>query len=146
MTGTPHHVGCAVPRLQNGIATYSDSLGLRRRSRAFDVTSQNVQVCFLEITDGFFLELVAPLNEKARLSSFLRSGFYHLCFLVDDLEAAGQGLRGRAFQPLPAFASEAFGGAPCQFFLTPEKHLVELAQMSGARFRDFFHAHLEIDP
>jgi len=145
MIGTPHHVGCAVQRLQNGIATYAGALGLTRRSRVFDVTSQNVQVCFLEIHDGFFLELVAPLNEQARLSSFLRSGFYHVCFLVEDLAAAEQRLRSRAFQPFPPFASEAFAGAPCQFFLTPEKHLVELAQLSSTHFRDFFHAHLEID-
>ena len=145
MIGQPHHVGCAVQRLQTGVATYSGALGLRRRSRAFDVVSQNVQVCFLEIQDGFFLELVAPLDEKARQSSFVRTGFYHLCFLVDDLEAAGQRLRKGSFQPLTAFASEAFDGSLCQFFLTPERHLLELAQISGARFRDFLEAHLAVD-
>ena len=85
MIGAPHHVGCAVHRLADGVATYGAALGLTRRSRPIAVTSQNVEVCFLEITGGFFLELVAPLNERARLSSFLRGGFYHLCFLVDDL-------------------------------------------------------------
>jgi methylmalonyl-CoA/ethylmalonyl-CoA epimerase len=143
MTGSPHHVGCAVQRLSDGVATYSGTLGLKRRSRAFDVTSQSVQVCFLELTGGFFLELVAPLDERARLSSFLRVGFYHLCFLVDDLEAARRVLRAQRFHPFPAFASEAFDGAPCQFFLTPEKHLVELAQISAGHFADFFEGHLE---
>lgn len=145
MIGQPHHVGCAVHRLQTGIATYSGALGLSRRSRAFDVVSQNVQVCFLEIQDGFYLELVAPLNENARLTSFVRTGFYHLCFLVDDLEEARDGLRQRSFQPLTAFASEAFDGSLCQFFLTPERHLLELAQISSARFRDFFETHLAVD-
>lgn len=143
MIGAPHHVGCAVQTLSDGVATYSAALGLKRRSRAFDVTSQNVKVCFLEMTDGFFLELVAPLNDKARLSSFQNVGFYHLCFLVEDLEPARQGLRARGFKPFPAFASEAFDGARCQFFLTPDRHLVELAQMSAGHFRDFFAAHLE---
>jgi catechol 2,3-dioxygenase-like lactoylglutathione lyase family enzyme len=143
MIGTPHHVGCAVPRLSGGVATYSGALGLTRRSRPFAVTSQCVEVCFLELADGFFLELVAPLDDKARLSSFLRVGFYHLCFLVDDLEPARLGLRARGFHPFPAFASEAFDGAPCQFFLTPDKHLVELAQISTARFRDFFASNIE---
>ena len=143
MIGAPHHVGCAVQRLSDGVATYSGVLGLKRRSRPFDVISQNVQVCFLELTGGFFLELVAPLNDQARLSSFLRSGFYHLCFLVDDLEQVQSGLRERGFHAFPTFASEAFDGARCQFFLSPEKHLVELAEISAAHFHDFFAAHLE---
>jgi catechol 2,3-dioxygenase-like lactoylglutathione lyase family enzyme len=139
----PHHVACAVNRLQDAIATYSGALGLNRRTRAFDVASQNVRVSFIELSDSFFLELVAPLNENARLSSFLRCGFYHLCFLVENLEASEERLRGRAFLPFPAFISEAFAGCRCQFFLTPEKHLVELAEMSAENFRDFFHSNLE---
>ncbi len=145
MIARPHHVGCAVHRLQDGIATYGTGLGLGRRTRAFSIASQNVDVCFLELRNGFFLELIAPLNEKARLSSFLRSGFYHLCFLVPDLEAAGRHLRARAFHPLPAFHSEAFAGGRCQFFVTPEQHLVELAEMRSAHFHDFFLSNLETD-
>lgn len=139
---TPHHVGCAVEQLEDAFASYGGALGLRRRTRPFDVTSQNVRVCFLELAEGFYLELIAPLNEGAQLTSFLDAGFYHLCFLVDDLGAARGHLQEREFFALPEFASEAFAGAPCQFFMSPQGHLIEFAQMRPRDFAEFFRANL----
>ena len=100
------------------------------------------RVCFVELGDGFYLELIAPLDDKARLTSFFKVGFYHLCFLVDDLDAARAHLTARRFTELPAFASEAFAGNLCQFFVSPQSHLIELAQMSKTEFADFFSANL----
>jgi catechol 2,3-dioxygenase-like lactoylglutathione lyase family enzyme len=139
---TPHHIGCAVDRLEDARATYAGALGLERQSRSFDIASQHVRVCFVELTDGFYLELIAPLDEKARLAGFFKVGFYHLCFLVDDLGAARAHLIAKRFTELPAFASEAFAGNLCQFFLSPQSHLIELAQMSKKEFADFFSANL----
>jgi len=85
-----------------------------------------------------FLELIAALDDRSRLASFLRVGFYHLCFLVDDLGMARHELSTRKFVALPPFASEAFGGRFCQFFFTPHRHLIELAEMSVSDFGDFF--------
>ena len=136
---TPHHVGCAVKTLESGLATYSQGLKLVRRSRAFDVTAQGVSVCFLELRAGFYLELVAPNAAKqTRLSSYLRHGFYHLCFLTDDMSAARAHLKERQFAALPAFTSEAFAGELCQFFVSPESHLIELAQLAPHDFESFF--------
>jgi len=142
INATPHHVGCAVKRLEDTSALYADSLGLRRRTRTFDVTSQHVRVCFLQLATGFYLELVSSLDDSAKLASFLKVGFYHLCFLVDDLETARERLRSQRFSPLPTFQSEAFAGAPCQFFVTPQLHLIELAQMSPGAFAEFFAGNL----
>lgn len=142
MDATPHHVGCAVELLEDAYETYGGVLGLRRRTRPFDVASQNVRVCFVELVGGFYLELVAPLDEKAQLASFLDAGFYHLCFLVDELGAAREHLKARGFFTLDAFASEAFGGNLCQFFLSPQEHLIEIAQMSPQNFGAFFRANL----
>jgi catechol 2,3-dioxygenase-like lactoylglutathione lyase family enzyme len=142
MNATPHHIGCAVSQLEDSYATYSDALGLSRRTRSFDIASQHVSVCFVELGKCFYLELVTPLNEKAELAPFLRLGFYHLCFLVEDLEAAREHLKAERFFALPAFESEAFAGGLCQFFLSPQKHLIELAQMSTQGFEEFFRANL----
>jgi hypothetical protein len=139
---TPHHVGCAVPDLENSCGVYAAALGLHRRTRAFDVVSQGVRVCFLEMRAGFYLELVMQINEKARLGTCMKVGFYHLCMLVEDLETARQHLKALQFAPLPSFSSEAFAGAPCQFFFNPQRHLIEVAQISTAAFEDFFHANL----
>src|SRR5262249_59066950 len=111
---------------------YGSALGLSRRTRSFDVTRQDVRVCFVELVNGFYLELIAALNEKARLGSFLKTGFYHLCFLVDDLNAARVQLKEQRFYPLPEIRSEAFAGHLCQFFMTPQRHLIELAEMSSS--------------
>jgi catechol 2,3-dioxygenase-like lactoylglutathione lyase family enzyme len=145
ITATPHHIGCAVEKLPETCAVYATTFGLTRRTRAFDVASQHVRVCFVELGDGFYLELISPLDGEAKLASFLRTGFYHLCFLVDDLERARDELRARKFGALPPFRSEAFAERPCQFFLSPQRHLIELAQMSTADFGEFFRANLVAD-
>jgi len=142
MDATPHHVGCAVDQLEDSCATYAGALGLTRRSRSFEIASQHVRVCFVELGERFYLELLAPLDDQARLASFFRVGFYHLCFLVDDLGAARAHLTASGFAELPAFASEAFAGNQCQFFVSPQSHLIELAQMSQHAFADFFSANL----
>jgi catechol 2,3-dioxygenase-like lactoylglutathione lyase family enzyme len=146
MNAIPHHIGCAVNQLEDSCATYAFALGLRRRTRSFDVASQHVRVCFVELGNRFYLELITPLNNRANLSSFLRSGFYHLCFLVDDLDAARRQLKAQRFSALPAFESEAFAGGLCQFFLSPQQHLIELAQMSTEDFDKFFCANLSGEP
>jgi catechol 2,3-dioxygenase-like lactoylglutathione lyase family enzyme len=143
ISAKPHHIGCAVKQLEDSCATYAAALGLNRRSRPFDVVSQQVRVCFVELGSCFYLELISPLNERAKLASFLQTGFYHLCFLVEDLGRARDYLRGHRYLALPPFESEAFAGNVCQFFLSPQKHLIELAQMSTGEFNSFFSENLD---
>lgn len=138
MNPIPHHIGCAVRDIESSYSTYAGAFGLHKRTRSFDVTSQGVSVCFLELGERFYLELVTPLAADAKLASYFKVGFYHLCFLTDDLEAARSQLKTQRFSPLPAFASEAFAGAPCQFFVSPQLHLIELAQISPQDFAGFF--------
>jgi catechol 2,3-dioxygenase-like lactoylglutathione lyase family enzyme len=142
INATPHHIGCAVKQLEESYATYAGALGLTRRTRAFDVASQRVRVCFVALGERFYLELITPLEGESGLAPFLRVGFYHLCFLVDDLAAAQAHLKARRFFALPVFESEAFAGRRCQFFLSPQKHLIELAEMSAQDFEAFFLANL----
>jgi len=138
---TFHHVGCAVKDLEAGLATYVGALGPRRRSRVFDVSTQGVRVCFVEIGPGSYLELIQASATPSPIDRYAKTGFYHLCFLVDDLGAVTGALAG-GFVALPPFASEAFDGRRCQFLLTPESHLVELAEMTPPAFAAFFGASL----
>ena len=107
--------------------------------------SQHVRVCFLELNNGFYLELIAALDDEAKIASFLKVGFYHLCFLVEDLYTARERLRAHHCFPLPEFESEAFSGKLCQFFLSPHNHLIELAEMSSQKFNSFFKDNLTDD-
>jgi len=131
--------------MQAALATYAETLMIARRSRVLTVPGQGVDVCFLELSGDFYLELVAPHAGNSRLTNYLKLGFYHLCFLTDDLSETRAHLKERGFTALPAFASEAFDGHSCQFFLGPELHLVEIAEMSGPEFKTFFTANLAPD-
>lgn len=143
LTTKPHHIGCAVANLNACQATYANALGMRRRTRPIDVASQEVRVCFVELADHFYLELVTPLGGNSKLARFLTIGFYHLCFLVDDMDVAKSHLKSQRFLPLQEFRSEAFAGGRCQFFLSPQEQLIELAEMSSKGFDEFFLANLD---
>jgi len=134
----PHHIGCAVKNIEDSCKIYAGAMGLTRRTREIEVSSQNVSVCFLELRDSFYIEFVKPLNENAKLSRYLGTGFYHICFLVDDLIAAQDRLQSEQFFALPAFQSEAFAGGLCQFFVSPQSHLIELAEITSTDFTMFF--------
>ena|SRR5688572_5465281 len=142
MNATPHHVGCAVAHLDDAVNMYARALDVQRMTRAFDISSQHVRVRFVELSNGLYLELISPVDSRARLASFMRAGFYHMAFLVDDLGRARSHLRAQGLFDLPLFESEAFNGRPCQFFQTPQQHLIELVEMSSADFAGFFNAHL----
>lgn len=133
-----HHVGCAVRDVEAGLRAYRELLGERRRSRVFEVSSQDVGVCFLELAGGGYLEFVEARGSISPLDRFLEVGFYHLCFLVGDRRAALERLERAGFTPLAPFLSEAFDGRTCQFILTPETHLIELVEMTPEAFAAFF--------
>jgi hypothetical protein len=139
---TAHHIGCVVATIQNGVSTYAETLMMKRRSRTFDVPSQGVSVCFLQLHAGFYLEVVAQHANQTKLSRYVQAGFYHLCVLANDLRSARAHLKQNGFVALPAFASEAFAGHQCQFFVSPQTHLIEVAEMSPETFDEFFAANL----
>lgn len=139
----PHHVGCAVKNFQDVSSAFGAGLGFTRRTRPIEVSSQNVSVCFVELSDNFYLELVTAVNGNTGLARYLKVGFYHICFLVENIDAVQEQLIALDYIPFERFDSEGFKGAPCQFFLSPQDHLIELAQLSQEEFHDFFIANLD---
>ena len=144
MNTTPHHIGCAVRHILDSANTYAHALGLQRRTRTFDVKSQGVRICFVELRERFYLELVEPISSPRGLDNFIKVGFYHLCFLAEDIDEARAFLKVQRFTPMNPFQSEAFDGAVCQFFLSPQLHLIEVAQISSNHFEQLFLNSLEI--
>lgn len=138
---TFHHIGCAVRNIETSLQFYMQLIGDRRRSRTFDVSTQGVRVCFVELEPGNYLELIEPTSPDSPLHRYTRTGFYHMCFLVGDLHQQTGSLE-RGFRALPAFASEAFAGHQCQFVVTPESHLIEFAEMAPEAFAAHFTASL----
>ena len=79
------------------------------------------------------VELVSPTAESSPVSAFLArgGGFHHICYEVDDLEAALYEARSRKAlilrQPKPAVA---FSGRRIAWIITPEKFLIEFLERS----------------
>ena len=132
-----HHIGCAVKNIDDSTRIYRDQLGFKRVSRIFKVAAQNVQVRFIELGSGTYLELVQPLAAGSFMDRFLGVGFYHASFLTQSIETVLDGL-GKEFTRISEFNSEAFAGNRCAFVLTPEHHLIEFVEMEPEEFQKFF--------
>jgi methylmalonyl-CoA/ethylmalonyl-CoA epimerase len=88
------HLGIAVPALDEAIATY-ERLGFRV-GEIHDVPTEKVRAAFLPVGESH-LELLAPTEASSAIARFLekRSGFHHVCVLVDDLDAVLAGMKAR---------------------------------------------------
>jgi methylmalonyl-CoA/ethylmalonyl-CoA epimerase len=127
-----HHVGVAVPDLNEAIPTYRNLFDYELLSGPFDDPIQNVSVCFLSRGEGdTVIELVAPLGPNSPIDRTLKKGggTYHVCYEVPDLGAAIDRLTGQGSfllsGPVPAVAFEMRNIA---WLMTPANLLVELIQ------------------
>src|SRR5437868_6778503 len=118
-----HHVGCAVKDIESNVALYRRSFGFERVSKTFGVESQGVDVCFIEVGPTTYVEMVAPRKAGSSIDRFLQTGYYHVCYLTDNLDTTIKAFS-VSFIVLSTFASEAFDGRRCAFVMTPQLHLV----------------------
>ena len=88
------HVGIAVKSLAERVPLYRDLLGVTL-AREEEVPTERVRVAFLG--DGeTHVELLEPIDGQGPIGQFLAKrgeGVHHLCFEVDDIEAALARLR-----------------------------------------------------
>lgn len=95
------HIGYAVKDIQETAAVFKDS-GYTM-SEIFEENVQNTRIAFLT-RDGLpTIELVSPLDGKSPVDGFLdKMGVtpYHLCYEVDDIDAAVEDLYEEGFIPL----------------------------------------------
>jgi methylmalonyl-CoA/ethylmalonyl-CoA epimerase len=102
-----HHVGMAVPDLDDAIATYEELFDARVEHRAA-LDSDHVEAAFVLVGDGR-VELLAPTADESPVGRFLAKrgpGMHHVAYEADDLratleqlEAAGAELIDRAPRP-----------------------------------------------
>ncbi len=89
-TGPLHHIGYVVADMDRGLRQFQDEGAVLEVGPTSDPI-QKVICALLRLPDGSAIELVAPIDpEDSPVSSRLRrgGGFDHLCFSVDDVEAA----------------------------------------------------------
>jgi methylmalonyl-CoA/ethylmalonyl-CoA epimerase len=127
------HIGVAVPSISQALATYQAIFGYVVLSGPFDDPVQHVSVCFLGTGEpgDLTIELVAPLGDNSPVSKVLAKGLgaYHICYKVDDIEAALEYVRSQGCivvsRPEPA---TAFEGKRIAWFYTPTRQLMELVE------------------
>ncbi|MCX6198749.1 MAG: VOC family protein [Bacteroidetes bacterium] len=124
-----HHIGCLTSDMQSSIAAYR-KLGFQNISEVTFVSSQKVKVCFVEIKQGFYLELVEISETNHALQKIFKSNnpYYHVGYLVDGIDVCIADLELEGYHIVSQFDSEAFDGKRCAFMYSPEMHLIELIE------------------
>jgi len=92
MIGRLNHVAIVVPDLEDASRVYRDSLGASV-SEPVDLPDHGVTTVFVELPNTK-IELLHPLGEDSPIAAFLErhagGGMHHLCYEVDDIEAAAR--------------------------------------------------------
>jgi catechol 2,3-dioxygenase-like lactoylglutathione lyase family enzyme len=125
-----HHIGCLTEDIERSIASYSELFGFNRISRIFNISDQEVKVCFIETSPDTFLELIEPTGVNPTLRKLIKSNnlYYHIGYLTPEIESAIESFIKKDFKLVNTFHSEAFQNRKCAFLYSPDMHLIELIQ------------------
>jgi methylmalonyl-CoA/ethylmalonyl-CoA epimerase len=98
MIGRLNHVGVATPSIEDSVRLYRDVLGATKIHDKFAMPEQGVWVCFVDLPNSQ-IELIEPHGEKSPIHGFLAKnpagGQHHICFEVEDIEAARDDLQAK---------------------------------------------------
>jgi len=89
-----NHIAVVVNDLEEAMHFWVDALGLELSHREH-VASEVVDVAFLPVGDSK-IELLQPVDNESGVARYLEkrgSGMHHICFEVDNIEAALQKLK-----------------------------------------------------
>jgi methylmalonyl-CoA/ethylmalonyl-CoA epimerase len=85
--GPLHHVAIAVPRIEEAITFYRDTLGFSAEP-VREIADQHVRVAFLGDARQR-IELVEPVDDQSGVAKFVaeraKPTLHHVCYVVDDL-------------------------------------------------------------
>ena len=127
---TVHHIGYAVPDIDKALVEFA-ALGWKVCSDVTDDEARQVKIVFME-QSGCKIELVAPLSDESPIRQTLRKGSgtpYHICYEVDNLEAAEAELKKAKFIPFKkAAVAPAIGGRRVEFMYAKQNGVIELVE------------------
>jgi methylmalonyl-CoA epimerase len=127
------HIAIAVHSIEEALQAYEGALGLELADVG-EVPEQGVRVAFLP-TGESELELVEPLTSESGVAKFLEKrgeGIHHICFEVDDIEAALQDLADKGVRLIDEQPRQGAHGRVA--FLHPKSThgvLIELIEKHG---------------
>ncbi len=114
------HVGIAVADLDDAIAWYERTFGLRVVHEEVN-EEQGVREAMLQVSDDMAatqIQLLAPLRPDSPIGRFLERsgpGIQQLAYRVDDIDAASAALRDRGVELLYDQARPGTGGCRVNF-------------------------------
>ena len=114
-----HHVGLVVRRLEDGLAFWQDTMGLRVAKQA-TVEDQGVRAALLPIGRSE-IELLEPTNPNGGVAKFLEKrgeGLHHVCFETPDVAAELGAARAQGFPLIDEAPRRGLAGMIC--FLHPK--------------------------
>ena len=114
-----HHVGLVVRRLEDGLAFWQDTLGLRIAKQA-TVQDQGVRAALLPIGRSE-IELLEPIDAAGGVAKFLArrgEGLHHVCFETPDVAAELAAARGAGLPLIDEAPRRGLAGMIC--FLHPK--------------------------
>ena len=134
---TIDHVGIAVPDLDEAIALYRDTFGMRLAHEETN-EEQGVREAMMAVGDsGSSIQLLAPLSPESTIAKFLdRSGpgLQQLAYRVTDVDAVSAILRERGVRLLYDAPKRGTSGSRVNFIHPKDAGgvLVELVQTARA--------------
>ena len=104
------HIGIVVKDIEDALEVYTDVLGISTPAQRMDLPELGFKNAMLRIGD-FGIELMEttatdPKNEFAKFLERHGEGVYHLCVIVDDLEAQIKSLKAKGAEVLEVPPSE----------------------------------------
>ena len=139
---TLDHIGLVVDKLEN-VTDLFRKLGFSDMTEAVPNPLQFVSASFAPVSKGgdVFIEFLEPTDDSSPISRFIRKrggGLHHLCFEVDDIDAAMAEVAEHGFRiTVPVEECKAYdenlkrqcsGTSKIAFFLLEDRMLVELIQ------------------
>jgi methylmalonyl-CoA/ethylmalonyl-CoA epimerase len=114
-----HHVGLVVRRLEDGLALWQDTLGLRVAKQA-TVREQGVRAALLPVGRSE-IELLEPIDPAGGVARFLErrgEGLHHVCFETPDVAGELAAARARSLPLIDEAPRPGLAGLIC--FLHPK--------------------------
>jgi methylmalonyl-CoA epimerase len=126
---TFHHTGLIVESIESLRAHYTHIFGNNCLSEITEISSQQVRVCFVNMGNNTYIELIEPFDQtSSNTKKKKEGGYYHMAYMVDDIEEAVTHLKAIHYKPLRYFNSEAFNGKRCIFLVCSGLPLIELIE------------------
>jgi methylmalonyl-CoA/ethylmalonyl-CoA epimerase len=128
------HLGIAVTSIDEALGVYR-ALGLSEARRE-SVPGQKVTAAFLPVGDSR-IELLEPTDDSSPIAKFLAKrgeGIHHVCFAVEDLEAALSELAAKGFRLVHRAPVPGADGRRVAFLHPEAGHgvLIELSERAVA--------------